>query len=72
MNYKWTQTSGKTVFLEPHSTSPKISFIAGPGEYTFEIELSDGYGSTVKDVRIIKVIGEPNDIPVLETRVSSE
>ena len=72
LNYKWTQTSGKTVFLEPNSTSPKVGFIAGPGEYTFEIELSDGYGSTVKDVRIIKVIGEPNDIPVLETRVSSE
>ena len=72
LNYKWTQTSGKTVFLEPNSTSPKVSFIAGPGEYTFEIALSDGYGSTVKDVRIIKVIGEPNDIPVLETRVSSE
>ena len=72
LTHKWIQTAGKTVFLEPNSSSSKVSFKAGPGEYTFEIELSDGYGSVVKDTKIIRVIGEPNDLPVLETRVLSE
>lgn len=67
--FEWKQVSGKTVYLEPNPSSPRVAFNAGPGEYKFEITLTDGYGTIIKDTKIIQVLEEPNDLPVLETKV---
>ena len=67
--FEWKQISGKTVYLEPNPSSPRVAFNAGPGEYKFEITLTDGYGTLIKDTKIVHVLEESNDLPVLETRV---
>ena len=70
--FEWKQVSGKTVYLEPNPSSPRVAFNAGPGEYKFEITLTDGYGTIIKDTKIIHVLSEPNDLPILETKVTSK
>ena len=67
--FEWKQVAGKTVYLEPNPSSPRVAFNAGPGEYKFEITLTDGYGTIIKDVKTVHVLEETNDLPVLETRV---
>ena len=67
--FEWKQTGGKTVYLEPNPSSPRVAFNAGPGEYAFEITLTDGYGEIIKDTKIVHVLKESNELPVLETRV---
>ena len=67
--FEWKQVSGKTVYLEPNPSSSRVVFNAGPGEYKFEITLTDGYGTTIKDTKIVQVLEETNDLPILETRV---
>ncbi len=70
--FEWKQVSGKTVYLEPNPSSPRVVFNAGPGTYKFEITLTDGYGTILKDVKTVQVLSEPNDLPVLETKVYSK
>ena len=70
--FEWKQVGGKTVYLEPNPSSPRVAFNAGPGEYEFEITLTDGYGTIIKDTKIIHVLSEPNDLPILETKVTSK
>ena len=67
--FEWKQVAGKTVYLEPNPSSPRVAFNASPGEYKFEITLTDGYGTMIKDIKIVHVLEETNDLPVLETRV---
>ena len=67
--FEWKQVSGKTVYLEPNPNSPRVAFNAGPGKYEFEITLTDGYGTILKDTKIVQVLSEPNDLPILETKV---
>ena len=71
LSFEWKQIAGKTVYLEPNPSSPRVAFNAGPGEYKFEITLTDGYGTIIKDTKIVQVLSEPNDLPVLETKVMS-
>ena len=42
---------------------------ATENEYKFEITLTDGYGTLIKDTKIVHILEESNDLPVLETRV---
>ena len=70
--FEWKQVGGKTVYLEPNPSSPRVAFNAGPGKYEFEITLTDGYGTIIKDTKIIHVLSEPNDLPILETKVTSK
>ena len=70
--FEWKQVGGKTVYLEPNPSSPRVAFNAGPGEYEFEITLTDGYGTIIKDTKVIHVLSEPNDLPILETKVTSK
>tara|TARA_Y100001970_G_C13510504_1_gene498074 strand:- start:10 stop:504 length:495 start_codon:yes stop_codon:yes gene_type:complete len=72
LSFEWKQISGKTVYLEPNPSSPRVAFNAGPGEYKFEITLTDGYGTIIKDTKIVQVLEEPNDLPILETKVMSK
>ena len=70
--FEWKQVDGKTVYLEPNPSSPRVAFNAGPGVYKFEITLTDGYGIIIKDTKIIQVLSEPNDLPILETKVMAK
>ena len=70
--FEWKQVDGKTVYLEPNPSSPRVAFNAGPGEYKFEITLTDGYGTIIKDTKIVEVLSEPNDLPILETKVMAK
>ena len=70
--FEWKQIGGKTVYLEPNPSSPRVAFNAGPGKYEFEITLTDGYGTIIKDTKIIHVLSESNDLPILETKVTSK
>jgi hypothetical protein len=70
--FEWKQVGGKTVYLEPNPSSPRVAFNAGPGKYEFEITLTDGYGTIIKDTKIIHVLSEPNDLPILETKITSK
>ena len=72
LSFEWKQIDGKTVYLEPNPSSPRVVFNAGPGTYKFEITLTDGYGTVLKDVKTVQVLSEPNDLPVLETKVYSK
>ena len=72
LSFEWKQVAGKTVYLEPNPSSPRVAFNAGPGEYKFEITLTDGYGTIIKDTKIVQVLPEPNDLPILETKVMSK
>jgi len=72
LSFEWKQISGKTVYLEPNPSSPRVAFNAGPGEYKFEITLTDGYGTIIKDTKIVQILPEPNDLPILETKVMSK
>jgi hypothetical protein len=67
--FEWKQIGGKTVYLEPNPSSPRVAFNAGPGKYEFEITLTDGYGTILKDTKSVHVLKESNELPVLETRV---
>ena len=70
--FEWKQVDGKTVYLEPNPSSPRVAFNAGPCVYKFEITLTDGYGIIIKDTKIIQVLSEPNDLPILETKVMAK
>ena len=70
--FEWKQVDGKTVYLEPNPSSPRVAFNAGPGVYKFEITLTDGYGTIIKDTKIIQVLSEPNDLPILETKIMAK
>ena len=72
LSFEWKQVDGKTVYLEPNPSSPRVAFNAGPGVYKFEITLTDGYGIIIKDTKIIQVLSEPNDLPILETKVMAK
>ena len=70
--FEWKQVDGKTVYLEPNPSSPRVAFNAGPGVYKFEITLTDGYGTIIKDTKIVEVLSEPNDLPILETKIMAK
>ena len=70
--FEWKQVDGKTVYLEPNPSSPRVAFNAGPGVYKFEITLTDGYGTIIKDTKIVEVLSEPNYLPILETKVMAK
>tara|TARA_B100000579_G_C22682350_1_gene780911 strand:+ start:318 stop:812 length:495 start_codon:yes stop_codon:yes gene_type:complete len=72
LSFEWKQIDGKTVYLEPNPSSPRVAFNAVPGEYKFEITLTDGYGTIIKDTKIVQVLSEPNDLPILETKIMAK
>ena len=66
LTYKWIQTDGIEVKLNPNKTSKDINFDAGAGEYSFEVSVKDNYGETAKETVTVKVMPEPNNSPDVE------
>ena len=66
IQYVWKQISGNKVEIMPNPFSGKVSFEAEAGEYTFELTISDDYGSKATMTRTVVIEPEPNMPPVID------
>jgi hypothetical protein len=62
LTYKWEQTGGSEVTIN-RPESPSTSFEAGPGEYTFQLTVTDPYGATSSSQQTYRISEEPNSGP---------
>ena len=69
IQYVWKQLSGKVVEIKPNPFSGKVSFEAEAGEYTFELTVSDDYGSEASITRTVIIEPEPNMPPIIDIEV---
>ena len=69
LQYVWKQISGTQVEIMPNPFSGKVSFEAEAGEYTFELIVSDDYGSKTTLTRTVVIEPEPNMPPVIDIKV---
>ena len=69
IQYVWKQISGNQVAIMPNPFSGKVSFEAEAGEYTFELTISDDYGSKASMTRTVVIEPEPNMPPVIDMMV---
>ena len=69
IQYVWKQVSGPVVDLRPNPFAGKVSFEGEAGEYTFELTVSDNYGSKATAVRTVVIESEPNTPPVIDMKV---
>jgi len=69
LTYEWIQTSGNPVELKPHVKAPIISFEGSPGEYVFELIITDNYGATTRKEKSVIINPEPNQSPVADIKV---
>lgn len=64
LTYVWTQLNGSTVELLSDEESGNVtSFNAEPGEYTFQLTVTDAYGSSSSEEKTVAVAAEPNQAP---------
>jgi len=69
LQYVWKQISGTQVEIMPNPFSGKVSFEAEAGEYTFELTVSDDYGSETTLTRTVVIEPEPNMPPVIDMKI---
>ena len=69
VQFVWKQISGDPVEIRPNPFSGKVSFEAEAGEYTFELTVSDDYGSKASVTRTVVIEPEPNTPPVIDMKV---
>ena len=62
LTYKWEQIGGNTVSID-NPESPSTSFEAGPGEYTFQLTVTDPYGATSSSQQTYRISEETNSDP---------
>ena len=71
MQFLWTQTSGKD--LDIRYPNKKILYLqAGPGEYTFQLEVKDPYGALGTFTKSIVIAEEENATPEATFSFSNE
>jgi len=59
LTYMWEQTSGSTVTIED-AESESTTFEAGPGEYSFQLTVTDPYRATSTTQQTYRISEEPN------------
>ncbi len=69
IQYVWKQISGPAVDLRPNPFAGKVSFEGEAGEYTFELTVSDNYGSKATAVKTVVIESEPNTPPVIDMKL---
>ena len=69
IRYSWKQLSGNKIRLRPNSSSGIVSFEGSPGEYTFELTVSDNYGLSTVITKIVKIENEPNQAPIVDLEI---
>ena len=62
LTYKWGQIGGSEVTID-NPESPSTSFEAGPGEYTFQLTVTDPYGATSSSQQTYRISEETNSDP---------
>ena len=62
LTYKWGQIGGSEVTID-NPESPSTSFEAGPGEYTFQLTVTDPYGATSSNQQTYRISEETNSDP---------
>jgi hypothetical protein len=69
IQFIWKQIAGPPVEIKPNPFAGKVSFEGEAGEYTFELTVSDDYGSEAKVTRTVVIEPEPNAPPVIDMNV---
>ena len=69
IRYSWKQLSGNKIRLRPNSSSGIVSFEGTPGEYTFELTVSDNYGKSTVMTKTVKIEEEPNQAPIVDLEI---
>mgnify|MGYP001430347739 FL=1 len=69
IKFKWKQISGPKIKLMPDVFRNKVSFEGTPGEYTFELIVSDNYGAENKVIKTVIIEPEPNLTPVIKMKI---
>lgn len=69
IQFVWKQMSGPTVDIRPNPFSGKVSFEGEAGEYTFELTVSDDYGSKTMVTKTVVIEPEPNVPPVIDMKI---
>ena len=61
MSWNWISTDGKVSDFDPGSK--EISFNAEAGQYNFQLTVTDSYGASSSEIRIVDVSAEENEAP---------
>ena len=69
INFKWNQISGPPIVLSPNVFRSKVSFEGTPGEYTFELQVTDNYGAVTKMIKTVIIEREPNEAPIIDMKI---
>ena len=69
IQFIWKQIAGPPVKIKPNPFAGKVSFEGEAGEYTFELTVSDDYGSEATVTRTVVIVPEPNVPPVIDMKV---
>ena len=69
LEFVWKQLDGPKVALKPNPFAKKVSFEGESGEYTFELRVSDNYGSESVITKTVVIEPEPNAAPVIDLSV---
>ena len=69
IQFVWKQIAGPSVQIKPHPFAGKVSFEGEEGEYTFELTVSDDYGSKTTITKTVVIIPEPNQPPVIDMKI---
>ena len=69
IKFKWKQISGPKIKIMPDVFRDKVSFEGTPGEYTFELIVSDNYGAENKVIKSVIIEPEPNLSPVIKMKI---
>ena len=69
IRFSWKQLSGNKIRLRPNSSSGIVSFEGTPGEYTFELTVSDNYGKSTVITKTVKVENAPNQAPIVDLEI---
>ncbi len=69
IKFKWEQLSGPKIKIMPDIYRSKVSFEGTPGEYSFELIVSDNYGAENKVIKTVIIEPEPNMKPVIKMKI---
>ena len=71
ISFSWVQTEGPDVALS-EDESGRSSFRAAPGKYTFELTVTDAYGTASSKEARVNVTSEPNTAPEVHMSVYAD
>ena len=61
MTWNWTSIDGKINIAD--KSAKEISFDAEAGQYNFQLTVTDSYGASSSEIRIVEIEEENNEAP---------